>query len=141
MTGVAQGYLDMTVEGRVFGTQLLMNVYGADPRLLRSRRALRRWVRNVCALNHMNRYGPTRIYRIWTPVWARRFGLSDPKTAGYTIWQAIEQSNVDGHVSEAWGTAYLGFFTCGELDVPATVAFTKEYFGARCVTELTVLRG
>lgn len=58
------------------------------------------------------------------------FGLSEPKTAGYSLVQLIETSSVVGHFSGHRRSAHLDVFSCKPYDADAVERFCVEFFGA-----------
>lgn len=109
-----------------FGMRLVLDVGGCDPDALRSRRALRRFVRTVCDTIGMERYGRCR---------AKRFALHDPVAAGFTVtqWmisQWITTSSIELHISELRRRVYLSVFSCRSFDPDQVIACVQLELGA-----------
>jgi len=115
----------------VFGVELVLNLYGCDPETVRSRDRLTTYVRDLCDLIGMRRYGD---------LFAERFGLNEAKAAGYSIVQLIETSSITGHFSEQGNSAYLNIFSCKEFDIDAATTFSHEFFGADSVERHVLTR-
>lgn len=120
MIGDLEPYLE--AEQRLFGTELVLDLTGCDPRVIQSQGRLMAYCAEMVRTLGMRAYGPPLI---------ERFGLGQEKTAGYTIVQLIETSSITGHFSEAWLTGHLNIFSCMPYDVDEAAAFTAGFFGGR----------
>ncbi|MFC7547703.1 S-adenosylmethionine decarboxylase family protein [Plantactinospora sp. GCM10030261] len=118
-------------DASAFGVELVLNLHGCAPDTVRSPDRLAAYVRDLCELIGMRRYGD---------LFAERFGLNETKTTGYSIVQLIETSSITGHFSEARNAAYLNIFSCKEFDIDAATAFTAGFFGATSVERHVLTR-
>ena len=114
-----------------FGMELILDLYGCDPKTIRSRAKLERFVRGFCRRIRMRRYGDPLI---------EHFGHKNPVTSGYSLVQLIETSAISGHFSEATNSAYLNIFSCKPFDPDDAGEFCKAYFKARRMRRRVVVR-
>lgn len=114
-----------------YGYELILNLYGCDPKVIRSRVALRKYIIQLCRLIKMKRYGPMHI---------EHFGHGNPHTLGYSLFQYIETSSITGHFSELWNSAYINIFSCKAFDAKKAERFTQKFFRAKKVKKWLILR-
>jgi S-adenosylmethionine/arginine decarboxylase-like enzyme len=132
-----------------WGMELLIDLTGCNPQTIRSKKAMRRFSRDLCKVIGMRRYrGPVLFPFTLQLPWPRRrsprFAVDNPVVAGITLSQLIYTSNLTFHFAEGGpfkNTAYGNVFSCKKFDVDAAIAFIKESFGATGVTARIVLRG
>lgn len=115
-----------------YGMELILDLHDCDPVVIRSKDRLKAYVDQLCALLKMKPYGKTLL---------PYFGLSDPRTAGYSLLQFIETSSVTGHFSELWNSAYLNVFSCQPFDPDEALTFTKRFFKPKRLRRRLLLRG
>ena len=106
-------------KNEVFGLEVILDLYGCDPKVIRSAKALREFAVKMCTVLKMKRYG-----KAMTP----HFGHDNPKTSGYSLLQFIETSSITGHFSEGMNSAYINIFSCKMFDAGKAVSFTKKFF-------------
>jgi len=116
---------------RIFGCELILNLYGCNKKAINSRQRLKTYSERLCRLIKMKRYGRPLI---------PYFGLNEPHTAGYSLVQLIETSSITGHFSPLWGAAYINIFSCSSFDHKKARQFTKKYFGAKKVVSRLLIR-
>lgn len=114
-----------------YGSELILDIHGCDPKTIRSSKKLRQFVKLLCKKIKMKRYGKTRV---------EHFGHKKPETSGYSIFQFIETSSITGHLSELWNSAYLNIFSCKEFDPKKVKSFAKEFFKAKRVKNRFIKR-
>ncbi len=114
-----------------FGVELVLNLMDCDPQTIRSREQLIAYAQELCRIIDMKPYGEP---------WAERFGLADPKAAGYTLVQLIETSSITGHFSEEWNKAYINIFSCRAFDADEAAAFTQRFFDASSIDQQLLIR-
>lgn len=105
-----------------FGLELILNLYGCDPQVIRSEAELKRFAEEICKAIDMKPYG--------SPLVAH-FGHGKKETSGYSLVQLIETSSIVGHFSEYFNSAYLNIFSCKPFDSQKAVAFCSEFFRAK----------
>jgi S-adenosylmethionine decarboxylase len=121
-----------SVGEQTFGMEVILDLAECDPKTIRSRESLVTFAKELCRVIDMKAYGE--------PL-AVRFGLNEPKTAGYSLVQLIETSSITGHFSEEWNKAYINIFSCKTFDADVATEFTKQFFGAKSFTQTVVVRG
>ncbi|MDD5194936.1 MAG: S-adenosylmethionine decarboxylase [Candidatus Omnitrophica bacterium] len=114
--------MDKKKDRRIFGFELIMDLYGCDLKVMTSKQKLTQYVNKLCKLIEMKKYGKVQL---------PYFGLEKPQTKGYSLLQFIETSSITGHFSEYWRTSYLNIFSCKPYDHKLAAKFTKEFFKAR----------
>ncbi|MDD5291750.1 MAG: S-adenosylmethionine decarboxylase [Candidatus Omnitrophica bacterium] len=114
-----------------YGMEVILDLYGCDPKVIRSRSALKSFVTKMCKLLKMKKFGNT-----LTP----HFGHDCAKTSGYSLLQFIETSSITGHFSESKNSAYINVFSCLMFDAKKAISFTKKFFKAKRVKARTLVR-
>lgn len=117
--------------GEPYGMHLVLQLARCDPAAIGSRRVLRRWAIDLVDLIGMKRRGSPLV---------EHFGHADPITAGFSVHQWLETSNLTAHFSELLRTGYVDVFSCRDFDPEKVVAFCIERFGAQNTATLVVLR-
>ena len=112
----------MSAAHRTFGAELILDLRGCDPKVIRSKTKLAAFARQLCRLIQMKRYGETIL---------AHFGHKDPMTSGYSLVQLIETSSIVGHFSEGTNKAYLNIFSCKEFDPADAAEFCRKFFKAK----------
>ncbi len=116
---------------RVFGYELIMDLYDCDLGVMRSKKKLAEYIDKLCLLIDMEKYGKTLI---------EHFGTRKPHTKGYSLLQFIETSSVTGHFSDHWRISYINIFSCKSFDPAVAKRFTKEFFKAKSVKARFITR-
>jgi S-adenosylmethionine decarboxylase len=111
-----------TMRKKVFGYELIMDLYGCDLTVMRSKKKLTEYIDRLCPLIDMEKYGKTLL---------EYFGTKQPHTKGYSLLQFIETSSITGHFSEQWRISYINIFSCKSFDPAVAKKFTKEFFKAK----------
>ena len=114
-----------------FGLEVILDLYGCDPSVIRSGKRLAEYTTKLCKLLNMKKFGKTQL---------PHFGYNEAHTAGYSMLQFIETSSITGHFSELWNSAYINIFSCRDFDTRSAIAFTVKYFGAKKHNERVLLR-
>lgn len=110
-------------EQNFFGQELILNLYGCDPRKISSAKEIEKFVIELCdRVIRMKRFGEPLI---------PHFGHDNPITSGYSLVQLIETSSVTAHFSEMKKSVYLNIFSCAWFDEKKTAAFCKTFFRAK----------
>ena len=103
-----------------WGRSASIDLHGCDPDLIKNPVAIRRFVRELCALIGMKRQGPTRV---------ERFGSGDLR--GYSMMQFIETSSVIAHFDEFGKRAFIDIFSCKTFPPKKAAQFCKKFFKAK----------
>ncbi len=116
---------------KVYGYELIMDLYQCEPEIIRSKKLLQQYVDKLCKLIKMRKYGKTLL---------AHFGDKKPYTKGYSLVQLIETSSITGHFSELWNSAHINIFSCKEYDDKKAFEFTKKFFKARKTKKRFIIR-
>jgi len=108
-----------------WGLACSFDLYDCNPETIRSAKEIKRFVRELCDLIGMRRFGETTVVN---------FG-EDERVAGYSMTQLIETSLISAHFANATNTVYLDVFSCKPYDPNVVEEFATEFFGgSRCAT-------
>ena len=116
---------------KVFGYELVMDLYDCDFSIMSSREKLQEFIDRLCKLIKMKKYGEALI---------PYFGLDKPFTKGYSLVQLIETSSITGHFSENWRISYINIFSCKKYNHKLAEKFTKDFFKAKRVKSRLLIR-
>ena len=119
------------IKKRVYGMELILDLYDCDPKTLCSKRCLNDFIIKICKLIKVKRYGKPFI---------ERFGFGKDFTAGYSLVQLIESSAISGHFSELWNSAYINIFSCKSFNHKIAKDFTKKFFRAKRIKSKIIIR-
>jgi len=114
---------------RAWGLACSFDIYGCDAATIRDAEAIRRFVRELCDLIEMKRFGECTVVD---------FG-EDERVAGFSMTQLIETSLISAHFANASNTTYLDVFSCKPYDPAVVEDFALNYFGgSRCATHVNL---
>ncbi len=113
-----------------WGMETIIDLKCCDPELIRDAEAIKRYVKELCELIEMNRFGDTIVVH---------FG-EDEAVAGYSMVQLIETSLISGHFANATNNIYINIFSCKPYDPYVAAEFTKEFFKGEEYSFNVVLR-
>lgn len=115
-----------------YGQELTINLYDCNLEKISSKKHLQNFVITLCdTVIHMKRFGKTLI---------PNFGHNDPITSGFSLVQLIETSSITGHFSDFQKSCYLNIFSCAYYDPEKTAKFCQEFFEAKKMDALLVMR-
>lgn len=103
----------------VWGIASAIDIYECDPDKIRNADFIKQFVRELCDLIDMKRFGETQVVH---------FG-EDEKVAGFSMIQLIETSLISAHFANLTNTIYLDVFSCKPYDPETVRTFSQEYFG------------
>lgn len=114
-----------------WGWEMLMDMTGCEPSLLRERNNMASFLRTLVAAIGMRPVGP--------PVldW---FG-EGPEHEGWTVYQRIETSSIVGHFMPATRRGFLNVFSCREFDPAVAELVVRQYLRPKVVDWALVPRG
>ena len=115
-----------------YGRELVIDLSGCDYEILTSCSALTNFITELCAEIGMKPFGE--------PI-APDFGHAKFRTAGLSVVQLIETSNLSMHVSPHWKKACLNIFTCSTLDAERAIKFSMRELDADKAEGLLLPRG
>lgn len=110
-------------KGRYWGLSTSIDLYSCDGGLIRNADKIKQFVRELCDLIEMKRYGECQVVD---------FG-DDPRVSGFSMTQLIETSLISAHFANQSGNVYLDVFSCKFYDPQTVAAFAKEFFRAQDV--------
>ena len=102
-----------------FGKQASIDLYECNDKI-KNAEEIKRFVKELCKLIDMNRFGDTIVVH---------FG-KDKKAEGFSMIQLIDTSLISGHFSNLKKSAYIDVFSCKDFDEEKVAEFAKEFFGA-----------
>lgn len=108
-----------------------MDLHDCDVKTMQSKEELKKYIINLCYLLKMKRFGKIII---------KYFGANDKKTAGFSIIQLIETSSIIGHFSDYFQKIYLNIFSCKTFDQKLVEEFTQNFFNAKKIRTLFLIR-
>ena len=113
-----------------WGLLSCIDLYDCDGNTIRDADKIRQFVKELCDLIEMKRFGETQVVH---------FG-EDERVAGYSMTQLIETSLISGHFANLTNTVYLDVFSCKLYDPQAVSDFSKTFFQADRVNLQVVRR-
>ena len=123
--------MEQAVREQVWGLACSFDIYDCDPATIRDADKIRQFVKELCDLIEMRRFGETQVVH---------FG-EDEKVAGYSMVQLIETSLISAHFANLTNTTYLDVFSCKPYDPAVVEAFAREFFGGtRCISNVNLRR-
>ena len=117
------------VKKSVWGMAASIDIYNCDPATIRDADKIRQFVKELCDLIEMKRFGETQVVH---------FG-EDERVAGYSMIQLIETSLISAHFANLTNTVYLDVFSCKPYDPVKAERFALKFFGGtRCITKINL---
>lgn len=111
--------VEQAVEKKVWGIASSFDIYGCNPDTIRDAEAIKQFVRELCDLIEMKRFGETVVVH---------FG-EDEKVAGFSMTQLIETSLISAHFANLTNATYLDVFSCKPYDPAVVEEFALRFFG------------
>jgi len=113
------------IEG-AWGLACSFDIYNCDPAVIRDAQRIKQFVRELCDLIAMRRFGETTVVN---------FG-EDERVAGFSMVQLIETSLISAHFANLTNTTYLDVFSCKPYDPAVVEEFATAFFGGtHCITD------
>jgi len=117
----------MDLQPDCWGVSSCIDLYDCDLNLMQDEAAIRRFVRELCDLIQMRRFGETLVVR---------FG-DDSRVTGFSMTQLIEASLVSAHFADNSRAIYLDVFSCAPYEPNEAAAFAARFFKAgRCKVQV-----
>jgi len=104
-----------------WGVSSCIDLYDCHLELMQDEAVIKRFVRELCELIKMRRFGETQVVR---------FG-DDPRVTGFSMTQLIETSLVSAHFADNSRSIYLDVFSCAPYDPNEAAAFAAQFFKAQ----------
>jgi len=114
-----------------WGLHTLIDMKDCDPDKVRSEEDIRTFVKELCTLIDMKRYGDTQVVN---------FG-EEERVAGFSMTQLIETSLISGHFVNLTNDIFLDIFSCKLYNPNKAIKFATEYFKAKSFTHSLAIRG
>lgn len=97
-----------------------IDLYNCNPFTIRNENEIKRFVKELCDLIEMKRFGETQVVN---------FG-EDERVAGFSMTQLIETSLISAHFANLSNTVYLDVFSCKKYDPDKVANFAKDFFNS-----------
>lgn len=104
-----------------WGMSTCVDLYGCNPKIIRSAKKIKQFVKELCDLIKVRRFRKTVVVD---------FG-DDPRITGFSMTQLIENSLISGHFANNSNVVYLDVFSCKEYPPYKIAEFAKKFFGAK----------
>ena len=101
-----------------WGMLTSIDLYECDPDIIRNADSIRQFVKELCEMIDMKRFGECRVVH---------FG-EDKAVEGFSMTQLIETSLISGHFANATNAAYLDIFSCKYYDPRNVAQFALSFF-------------
>ncbi|MCK9595662.1 S-adenosylmethionine decarboxylase [Candidatus Pacearchaeota archaeon] len=112
-----------------FGKIALINLYGCNPSLIKNKKYIKNFIKELCKLINMKPYGKSQI---------KRFGKGNLE--GISAVQFIETSSITIHFDETKSRAFIDIFSCKNFNVKKAEIFSKKYFKADKSSSREIIR-
>lgn len=119
----------MKKKSKIFGKELILDLYDCDPKVLRSKKKILEYSNKICKLIKVKKHKKAII---------ERFGKD--LAFGFSLVQLIESSLISAHFSEKLNRAYINIFSCKSFNGKKAKDFTKKFFKAKKVKSKILLR-
>lgn len=111
----------------VWGIASSIDIYECNPQTIRDAAKIKQFVKELCELIKMKRFGDTQVVH---------FG-EEERVAGFSMVQLIETSLISAHFANLTNTVYLDVFSCKAYDLEVVKAFAQKFFqGKRCLSSI-----
>ncbi len=104
-----------------WGVSSCIDLYECDLALMQNEAEIKRFVRELCDLIKMHRFGDTQVVH---------FG-EDPRVTGFSMTQLIETSLISAHFADHSCAIYLDVFSCAPYNPDDAAAFAARFFKAQ----------
>ena len=118
------------MDNNYWGIATSIDIYGCNPETIRDAEKIKTFVKELCELIEMKRYGETQVVH---------FG-EDERVAGFSMTQLIETSLISAHFANLTNTVYLDVFSCKMYDPDAVRDFATKFFGGKDTIVNTTVR-
>lgn len=119
-----------------YGKELILDLYSCNAKKF-TRRALKRFFKDICSLIGMER---CELF------WWDDYGLpaeerqNEPHLKGTSAIQFIMTSNITIHTLDLMGNVYLNIFSCKDFDTKKATDFSRKFFEGRVASAKTIIR-
>ena len=119
--GTDEEIISLYKKEKPWGMSCSVDLKNCNPKTIRDAEKIKEFVRKLCDLIDMNRFGDTVVVN---------FG-EDERVSGFSMTQLIETSLISGHFANSTNAAYLDIFSCKSYPPVKTAEFCKKFFGAK----------
>lgn len=124
-----RGIIDEAVKRSAWGVATSIDIYDCAPETIRDADKIRQFVRELCDLIEMKRFGETQVIH---------FG-KDERVAGFSMVQLIETSLISAHFANQSNTTYLDVFSCKAYEPTIVEEFSMKFFGgSHCISHVNL---
>ncbi|MFH1822371.1 MAG: S-adenosylmethionine decarboxylase [Patescibacteria group bacterium] len=116
-----QVILDKYQKENPWGMCTSIDLKDCNPEIIRDANKIREFVKELCKLIDMKRFGETTVVD---------FG-EDPRVSGFSMTQLIETSLISGHFANQTNAVYLDVFSCKYYSPQQAAEYAKEFFQAK----------
>ena len=103
----------------MWGQHLILDLSGCNIAKISDGPNILEWVKKLVPAIDMVSYGEPIL---------EHFATQKDETAGYSLIQLIETSNIAAHFAEKLGQVYIDVFSCKEFDEQVAIDICKEFF-------------
>lgn len=108
-----------------WGFHHILDYSGCNPELISSRENILSWIKELVPAIDMVAYGEPTL---------EHFATHSEKTAGFSLVQLIETSNICAHFAERIGEVKIDVFSCKEFKPDIVRHISHKYFEPKKVT-------
>ncbi|HAI74316.1 MAG TPA: S-adenosylmethionine decarboxylase [Candidatus Moranbacteria bacterium] len=116
---------------KCWGLSASIDLYGCDPRMIKTPKEIKRFVAELCDEIKMKRHGDVLL---------DRFGDGVLVSEGYSFMQFIETSSITAHFDEPQNKAFIDIFSCKYFVPKIAADFCKKFFKAESCEVNVLLR-
>ncbi len=117
-------------DGNSWGILTSIDLHDCDPELVRSAKDIEKFVRELCDLIEVTRFGECQIVH---------FGEKE-EIAGFSMTQLIETSLVSGHFVNSTNAIFLDVFSCKYYDPEVVTKKAEEFFKSKSSKSTYLIR-
>ena len=110
-------YLDKLME---WGRLAVINLYACDKGLIKDKKKIKLFLKQICNKINMKKVGPARIKC-----------FEKGKLKGYSALQFLQTSSITIHFDEIENRAFIDIFSCKKFNEKKAENFSKKFFKAK----------
>jgi len=114
---------------KAWGLLASIDLYECDPKLIKSPKAIKKFVVELCEVIKMKRHGDPLIER-----------FAEGLLEGYSMIQFIETSSITAHFDEEKNRAFVDIFSCKYFNAKQAMKFCQKFFKASGYKIQTLIR-
>ena len=117
---------------KAWGHHLIADMGNCDRKAITSAEIITAFCIDLVAAIDMKAYGKPII---------KYFATHSPESAGYSLVQLIETSNICAHFAEMTGDVYLDIFSCKSFSIQKAIAVCEQHFSPQVINHTILMRG